>query len=333
MPTKKATPPVVRLGHPMAFMAFLRHVGAPVDHYLRRSGLPVLANDPNTFVPLLRVWSFFDTAARHEDPMVGWHAGAYVGDKSLNAGLLRKLETKSTLLQALHELVQMARSEASDIHLGVHERRHDVLFYTHYPGFAQEPGYMISQVYQLQVVLDLIRCFVGRHWSPHVIGIEDATVPTIAEQYFPGSQLLTQQKSGYILIPRTYLHWGPRRTGLNIPGSHVSAVRERLDYCNMLRAVLRSYLSEGYPSERFAAELMGTSVRTLSRRLAASGLTYKTLIDQLRFIRAKECLHDSDMRIVDVARSVGFEDQGDFTRMFRRIGGLTPTQYRRSIVS
>ena len=84
---------MVRLGHPMAFMSYLRHIGAPVDRHLRNHQLPVLCDDPDTFVPLLKVWSFFDAVARHENPMVGWMAGAYVGDHNLNAGLLRKLET------------------------------------------------------------------------------------------------------------------------------------------------------------------------------------------------------------------------------------------------
>lgn len=317
----------------MAFMTFLRRAGAPVDRHLRRNRLPALCNDPDTSVPLLSVWSFFDTAARHEDPMVGWLAGAYVGDHSLNAGLLRKLETKPTLFQALQELARVARSEASDIHLGIHERREDVLFYTRYPGLAREPGYMISQAYQLQVILDLVRWFVGRHWAPSEIGIEDSTFPSIAEKHFPGSRILTQHQTGYIAIPRSYLHWGPRRTDPKLLGGDFSAPDERLDYADTLRAVLRSYLTEGYPSARFAAELMDMSVRTMTRRLASRGLTYGALIDELRFSRAKECLHDPDMRIMDVARSVGFEDQGDFTRMFRRIGGLTPRQYRKSIVS
>ena len=331
MPKKKSTPPVVRLGHPMAFMNFLRHTGAPVDRLLRHNKLPALCNEPDAYVPLLNVWSFFDTAARHEDPLVGWLAGAYVGDHSLNAGLLRKLETKPTLLQALQELARMAMSEASDVHLGIHERREDVLFYTCYPGLAREPGYMISQAYQLQVILDLVRWFVGRHWAPHVIGIEDSIVPSIAEEYFPDSRILTQQQSGYIAIPRSYLHWGPRRTGLKVPEADISAPSKRLDYIDTLRVVLRSYLSEGYPTERFAAELMDTSVRTLTRRLAARGLTYGALIDELRFNRAKEGLRNPDMRIMDVAQSVGFQDQGDFTRMFRRVGGLTPGEYRKTV--
>jgi AraC-like DNA-binding protein len=104
-------------------------------------------------------------------------------------------------------------------------------------------------------------------------------------------------------------------------------LRYNFDYLSMLRSVLRSYLSEGYVSERLAAELMNTSVRTLTRRLSAYDLTYGTLIDGLRFKVAKEKLQKPNVRIGDVAHAVGFKDQGDFTRMFRRIGGLSPKEF------
>ena len=236
MPTKKQTlPPMIRLAHPMAFMAFLHHVGAPVDHHLRRHGLPVLCNDPDAFVPLPKVWSFFDAAARREDPMLGWLVGAYVGDHNLNAGLLRKLETAPTLLQALRGLARMARAEASDIHLGIHERREDVLFYTHYSGLKQVPGYTISQAYQLGVILGLIRYFLGRHWAPHEIGIEASVVPSIAEEHFPGSRILTQQQTGYIAISRSCLHRAACRTVLKDCGADASAPGESCDYIDTLR--------------------------------------------------------------------------------------------------
>jgi len=98
-----------------------------------------------------------------------------------------------------------------------------------------------------------------------------------------------------------------------------------------LREVLKSYLPDGYPTARFAAEVIDVSERTLARRLSACGLTFGGLVDQVRFEVAKRLLQEPDARIVDVARSVGFESQGNFTRMFRRVAGLSPTQFRKAI--
>jgi AraC-like DNA-binding protein len=324
---QKSMPPLLRLAHPLAFSAFLRHVGAPVERYMRRQGLPVLCDDPDVFVPLARAWSFFDAAARHEDPMLGWLVGAHVGDHNLNAGLLRKLETAPTLLQALHGLVRLVSAEASHLHLGIHERRDDVLYYMHYPGMRETPGHMISQAYQLEIVLDLIRHFLGRHWVPREIGIESPLVPCVAEEHFPGSRILIQQQVGYIAVPRSCLHRAALCRSARFGGADDPVLTEKFDYMDTLRAVLKAYLSEGYPSARFAAALMNTSVRTLARRLSTYGLTYGALIDELRFKSAKEQLREPSVRIGDVARSVGFDDQGDFTRMFRRVGGLSPREF------
>ena len=330
IPQQRSGTPLLRLGHPMAFSAFLRHIGSPVDHYLRSQKMPVLCNDPNMFVPLARAWAFFDTAARHEDMMLGWLVGAHIGDHNLNAGLLHKLETAPSLYQALHGLVQMANSEASHLLLGIHERRDDVLLYTHYLGKRDDPGYRHSQSYQIQLILDLIRHFLGGDWVPDEIGIEHSIAPAVAEEQFPGCRILTQQPLGYIAVPRTCL---PQTAQHSVPTSaavHDMDMVGSFDYKNTLREVLRSYLSDGYPSAQFVAELMGVSERTLARRLSTYGLTYGSLIDDVRFTEAKKLLLNPAARIEDVAIAIGFNDQTNFTRMFRRVGGLSPREYRRA---
>ena len=328
---KKSGAPLLRLGHPMAFTAFLSHVGAPVDRYLRRQKLPVLCDNPDMFVPLENAWSFFATTAQHEDPMLGWLVGAHVGDHNLNAGLLSKLETAPSLFQALQRLVQLASAEASHLQLGMHERQDDVLFYTHYSGMRDVAGYRTSQAYQIQVILGVIRHFLGRDWVPDEIGIEHAITPAVARTHFPGSRILTQQPMGYIAIPRTCLHRSVNRSGAGNDVVDDPVLSADFDYLDTLRALLKAYLSDGYPSAQFAAALMGTSERTLARRLSACGLTYGTLIDEVRFSEAKKLLRTADVRIVDIAISVGFHDQSHFTRMFRRLGGLSPRAFRKAV--
>jgi AraC-like DNA-binding protein len=321
----------------MAFESLLRQRGAPVDGYLRRNGLPVLCNDPNAFLPLLRIWSFFDDVAQHEDPEIGWRVGTHVGDQKLNANLLRKIETAPTLLHGIRRLMQMISSEATDIDIGLQERRDSVLLYMHYPGMREVPGYMISQAYQLEFFLGLIRHFLGQHWVPDEIGVESSRVPSMAEEHFPGCRILTRQPAGYIAVPRSCLHRAVPPGDAKVSSAENPLISNsspvltnNFNYLDLLRAVLKSYLPEGYPSEQVAAELMDTSVRTLTRNLRAHDLTYGMLIDELRFNVAKEKLQTSNMRIGDIALSIGFDDQGNFSRMVRRLSRLTPSQLRKA---
>jgi AraC-like DNA-binding protein len=192
------------------------------------------------------------------------------------------------------------------------------------------PGYQTSQAYQLGVILGLIRHFLGRDWVPDEIGIEHAIAPTVAQKYFPGSRIRTQQPMGYIAVPRACLHHTARRTEPKSGVGEDLVMSENFDYLDTLRALLKPCLPDGYPSAQFAAALMGISERTLARRLSACGLTYGTLIDEVRFAEAKKLLQKPDIRIADVALSVGFHDQSHLTRMFRRLGGLSPREFRKA---
>jgi AraC-like DNA-binding protein len=333
-------PPLLRLAHPMAFCAYLHTLGTPVDRYMRRSGLPVLCEDPDTFVPLTRAWTFFDIASRNVAPELGWLVGEHVGDQYLNAAMLNKIENAPTLLQALHRFLRLYREDATDLELGIEERRDGILFYTRYSGMSEAPGYHVSQAYQLGVILGLIRHFLGREWVPQEIGIESAHVLFGVAKCFPDSQILPHQPAGYIGVPRECLHQGYPSTDTKEGKSDYPLLNENLPaqdknptYLSKLRAVLRSYLTEGYISQQFAAELMNTSASTLARRLSVYGLTYGALIDEIRYTVAKEKLSAPKAQISEVAQYVGFKDQGDFTRMFRRVGGLSPKEYRNSVQS
>ena len=324
-------PPVLRVGHLLAFSSWLSTTGAPVERLLRAQKLPVMCDEPDYFVPVPNLWSFFEAAAHNIDPDVGWLVGKHVGDQNLSHRLLQKLEHAPSLYLALMGLVQSVRVEASDLQLGLYERAEDVLFCTHYPGRSDLPGYDQSQAYQLGLFIGLIRHFLGKHWTPDEIGIQCQRSPAGIMHIFPHSRILTGQNVAYVAVPRNGLHRSARpRAGQTLSES-TSGGKNDFEFAGKLRAILQSYLSEGYPSASFSAELMGISERTLARRLSATDLTYGSLVDDLRFTRAKELLQNSDQRIGDVALSVGFQGQANFTRMFRRMGGMSPMQFRKAM--
>lgn len=328
--TQRPGPPILRFAHALAFTTYLEELGTPTERYLHRQGLALYDDDPNLFVSLHRAWSFFDAAARREDDMLGWHVGRYVGDQKLNHKFLRELEGAPTLYSALNRLVRMSSAEASHVRLGILERRHDILLFTEYPSMKGEPGYHLSQSYQLGLFLDLIRHFLGKSWLPDEIGIEYPSVPKEAKEHFPGSRIMTRQRAGYISVPRSCLHVAASGDASGRGKNDSLLMTRELDYAATLGLLLEAYLPGGYPSTRLAASLMGTSVRTLTRRLSECGVTYRHVVDQARFRAASELLKDPDLRITDVSIAVGFVDSSNFARMFRRIGGLSPRQFRRA---
>jgi len=292
-------------------------------------GLPVLCNDQDSYAPVIRVWSLFAAAARQAGPDTGWLVGDRVGDQGLNQDLLARLKAAPTLYSALNTLVLMGGMEASGNRLGLCERRDDVLIYTHYPGMAGTPGYDQSQSYQIGVFIGLIRHFLGKHWVPNEVGIESWGRRASATAYFPGARFMMGQAAAYVAVPRSSLSASSPSNRSAEECVDGMAPTTSFDFVGTLRQLLKSYIVDGYVSAKTAANLMECSERTLARRLAAAGFTYGKLLDDVRFSVAKNLLKEPQAKIVDVASAVGFVDQGNFTRMFRRIGGLGPKEFRK----
>ncbi len=56
-------------------------------------------------------------------------------------------------------------------------------------------------------------------------------------------------------------------------------------------------------------------------------------LSELRVEKAKELLCDLTINIKDVSRSVGYHDSGYFTKVFKRITGVTPSEYRSGLAA
>ena len=80
------------------------------------------------------------------------------------------------------------------------------------------------------------------------------------------------------------------------------------------------------------SSVLGLSPSHFARRFkVATGVPPHQYLIKLRIDRAKRLLRKCDT-VIDVALACGFAHQGHLTRVFRRMVGVTPTDYRRSII-
>jgi len=95
-----------------------------------------------------------------------------------------------------------------------------------------------------------------------------------------------------------------------------------------VREVLMRRLECGEPSQEEVAAFLGTSARTLQRRLGESGCTYMELLDRTRHSMALTYLSAPENSLSDVTWLLGFSGCSSFTRAFRRWTGLSPSAWR-----
>ncbi len=63
----------------------------------------------------------------------------------------------------------------------------------------------------------------------------------------------------------------------------------------------------------------------------ATGLNFTEYLSRVRIEKAKNLLLNPNLRVSEIAYDVGFQSLTHFNRVFRKIQGLSPTDYRRSL--
>jgi len=81
-----------------------------------------------------------------------------------------------------------------------------------------------------------------------------------------------------------------------------------------------------------AAEIARMSPRNLSRRFKlATGQSFNEYLGALRIDAAKELLKNSNLSVGQVAERVGYGDSAYFSRLFKRLSGVSPRAFRQSL--
>ncbi|MFK7977212.1 MAG: AraC family transcriptional regulator ligand-binding domain-containing protein [Halioglobus sp.] len=93
--------------------------------------------------------------------------------------------------------------------------------------------------------------------------------------------------------------------------------------------LLRQDASTAPPTLERMAEQLFTTPRTLIRRLENENTSFKQLLESLRREYAEKLLKDARLNIADVAEILGYSDQANFGRAFRRWYGESPAHWRK----
>jgi AraC-like DNA-binding protein len=100
-------------------------------------------------------------------------------------------------------------------------------------------------------------------------------------------------------------------------------------FISALRSALLRSMQSNRATASAVANMLHMSERTLFRRLAEQGLTFKTVLAQTRMQLAKEYLQDGDLRLDEIALLLGYSEQSAFNRAFKRETATTPGQFQR----
>jgi AraC-like DNA-binding protein len=95
-----------------------------------------------------------------------------------------------------------------------------------------------------------------------------------------------------------------------------------------LEQVIETSLEHPDIGLHLTAAIIGTSPRTLQRRLGENDVRFSRLLQAVRFRAAQRLLRDRGMPLSEVARRLGYSELANFTHAFKRWTGVGPNKFR-----
>jgi AraC-like DNA-binding protein len=89
-------------------------------------------------------------------------------------------------------------------------------------------------------------------------------------------------------------------------------------------------LPSGTPSESSIAQELNITERTLQRKLKDANFCFRDLLSDTRKELACQHLLNAELSINEIAFILGYAEETNFTRAFKRWTGETPSAYRKN---
>lgn len=115
---------------------------------------------------------------------------------------------------------------------------------------------------------------------------------------------------------------------------HIQAIRQSTATSSLVRdcqAYIDSHLTEAPDFEQLARELGYTKYYLTTRFKKESGMTISEYLMSRRIDYAKTLLNNPYMNIQEISESLHFSTPSHFSSVFRKLTGMTPTEYRKTL--
>lgn len=311
----------------------LDNLGITSERVVGKAGLPMWQfHEPQARVPGAHFYRLFGHSARAAgDEKFGLLVPVYSPLSSMGS-LGRRISRAVTVYDAIKSLAELVHRFSSNSKFWIVEGSENLWFFRE-RYLSADTGCRQVEIATLMWMTDVVRLGAGPGWRPPRICLEGNPIPGLdRREDFADIDIRCRQGLTAFAIPRSLLSLPINANG-GAPGpakdDGLLSEAPSNEFVGSLRQVLRSFLVFGHPRIEAIAEIAGLSARTLQRRLAAEGLSFKKVVDEARFQAAAGLMSDPDVKLVEIAHDLGYADQAHFTRAFRRIAGMSPREYRR----
>ena len=323
--------PLISAEHVIRISSVLHAIGVPADRYLERAKIPPrVREEPARFLPGHAVWSLVGESDRGEQLGEFWLEIASRGNWR-RAAWARPMAHAATLRDAIRTMCSSYVRQIPMNELGLTVDGPVAWFWRRrLPDVRGWPGSEPAEQCTLSFMLEVIRAAAGPNWLPERLKVECSPSGwSAATSRLPGVRFEHNRPLLAVAIPAPLLSLPLSITALPRLGGECEPPAQ--DFRGSLRQVLEPWLGTGLPGQEVAAEMLGTTPRTLRRRLAEENTSWQAVVSDLKFARAVARLREDGSSVREVAEELGYSAPAHFTRFFSHRAGVPPSAFREEL--
>jgi AraC-like DNA-binding protein len=187
----------------------------------------------------------------------------------------------------------------------------------------------------LAAIVQMCRTATTEHFAPAAVTVEHADRGNTADYVAVlGCPIQFEAPRTEILFDAESLETPLRGNNAELARANDKVAEqylEKLDpdrVASEVRELLVSLLPSGKSSQEIIAKRMNRSLSTLQRQLQSEGMSYQAIRDETRNVLAQEYVRQENLSLSQIAYMLGFSDQSNFSRAFKRWTGQTPREFR-----
>jgi AraC-like DNA-binding protein len=306
-----------------------------VEPLLRKAGLtPQQIDNPTLRLSVKSQIKFLNlVAAGLGDDLFGFRLAQDFDLREIGT-LYYIMASSETLGDALQKAARYSRITNEAVHLKYQKNRHIVVRFE-YIDVARHQDWHQIEFFMIALVR-LVRHLSGHNLLPIRVNLTHhrAGVQPAFKSFF-GCDVAFGSDSDEIAFPVAV---APRPLASADPFLHAMLISqcEQMHVDGLRPAALRvsveneiaPLLPHGKAQMSEIARKLGMSQRALARYLAAEGLSFTAILDEMKFDLAKHYLMEADLPITTIAWLLGYQEVSAFTHAFKRWTGKTPKQAR-----
>ncbi|MEP7051113.1 MAG: AraC family transcriptional regulator [Pseudomonadota bacterium] len=268
------------------------------------------------------------------DEALGLHMAERVSEASFDL-VAHLVAHAPTLREAIAICSQFERLLMDGAHLSLRERGRTATISLEFVRKSPRADRMLAE-FIMGALARMIEVFGGPGTRPGAVHFEHPS-PAHRREYariFSGVERFARDSTGLDfdagILDRPQLH---QHLALSaVLREHAEQQLQRVGrepgFIERLQEYLLSRAPSRIPDMHSAAKDLGTSARSLRRRLSEQGISYRSLVQSTLERSAKQLLGDPNRSVQEAAHALGFADAAAFHRAFKRWTGVTPLEFR-----